>query len=291
MPRPRKNPKKSQNIHAWIRERTSPYCFGVKTQKGNPAHVNKNDDIAYHFQCLRMGWYGRRLSRLKNQDMTDHFAGRKTYYFTADGTSKTPEVLVNLDIDCHHSGSLEGAIAFAKHLKTIKFPGLYFEASTNGRGVHGYIVVVKGNLGDEGLNGTLVVLDRWLKAELTRGTWDVEAVEVKAHCPEFGWGREKYEIKSYKCGQLAKLPREALTRADELRGTTRVAVDDLRRLKVSATDVESRDSVQSVKKKTAKRGTSVSVSGNENREKVLAKSRTSRTNISWRDPGRTWDAL
>ena len=93
--------------------------------------------------------------------------------------------------------------------------------------------MVKGDLGDEGLNAALGQLDRWLKAELSRGDWDVEDVEVKGQAPEFSWGWEKFELMTYKSGQLAKLPREALERADELRGTTRVAVDELRRLRVA----------------------------------------------------------
>ena len=275
MSQSRNKSKKSRNICTWIRERTSPYCFGVKAKAGNPAHCNKNDNILYQFQCLKMGWYGRRLCRLKNKDMADHFAGKKTYYFTADGRSSVPEVLVNIDVDCHGSGSLKGAIAFAEHLRGTKFPNLYYETSTNGNGAHGYIVVEKGNLGDEGLNGALVVLDRWLKAELEKGDWDVENVEIKAHCPEFTWGKEKYELKGYKSGQLAKLPREALTRADELRGTTKVAVDDLRRLQVPLVQPESEDSVVCMKKKSATKKPVVSVPESENWEAgssaVLAK--------------------
>lgn len=236
MPRLLKSPKKLQNIRTWLRQRTSPYCFGVKTKAGHPVHCNRNDDIKYHLQCLKSGWHGRRLSRLKNADMSDHFSNKKTFYFTADGRSSTPEVLINIDIDCHGSGSLEGAIAFAEHLRATRFPGLYYEVSTNGNGVHGYLIVEKGDLGDEGLNGALVVLDRWLRAELSKGSWDVEDVEVKGQAPEFTWGREKFELKSYKSGQLAKLPREALARADELRATTRVTVDELRKLPVPTAD-------------------------------------------------------
>lgn len=242
MIQPRKKSRKTKNIYTWIRQRTSPYCFGVKSKAGNPAHCNKNDDVKYHFQALRMGWWGRRLCRLKNAQMADHFAAKKTFYFTADGRSATREVLVNIDVDCHASGSLAGAIAFAEHLKVTRFPNLYFETSTNGNGVHGFFVVVKGDLGDEGLNSAFGLLDRWLKHELSKGDWDVENVEVKGHAPEFGWGREKFELRTYKSGQLAKLPREALTRAEELRGTTRIAVDELRRLKVPSVK-ESVDSV------------------------------------------------
>ncbi len=231
----RRTTKKSQNIFTWIRQRTSPFCFGVKTRAGKPAHCNRNVDVLAHFRSLRAGRWGRHLSRLSNADMADHFAGRKTYYFTADGRcSTTDEVLVNIDIDCHRSGTLAGALAFARHLRATRFPGLYFEASTNGKGVHGYVVVVKGDLGDIGLNPLLTRLDRELKAELVRGNWDVEGVEVKGHAPEFGWGRHKYELLTYKSGQLAKLPREAVERADELRATTRVSADELRRVRTSA---------------------------------------------------------
>ena len=163
--------------------------------------------------------------------MADHSAGKKTFYFTADGRCRgATEVLINIDIDCHRSGSLAGAIAFAEHLRANWFPNLYFEANTNGNGVHGYLVVVKWDLGDKGINDKLRQFDRWLKAELAKGGWDVEAVEVKGHAPEFGWGCEKYELLTYRSGQLAKLPPEALTRADELMATTRVTVSDLARL-------------------------------------------------------------
>lgn len=231
--KPRRKPrKKTQNIFTWIRQRISPHCFGVKTKAGKPAHCNRNADVLAHFRCLREGSWSRHLARLPNAAMADHFAGRETFYFTADGRCNgTDEVLINIDIDCHRSGTLAGALAFARHLRDTRFPNLYFEASTHGKGAHGYIVVVKGDLGDIGLNPALQRLDRELKAELARGSWDVEDVEVKGHAPEFGWGWGKYELQTYKSGQLAKLPREALERAEELMATTRVPVDELRRVK------------------------------------------------------------
>lgn len=232
MARHREFAKKSQSIFTWIRQRISPYCFGIRTAAGNPAHCNRNADVHAHFGELRAGSQSRRLCRLTNADMADHFAGDRTFYFTADGRSRTPEVLINIDIDCHRAGSLAGAIAFAGHLRDTQFPGLYFEASTNGNGVHGYLVVVKGDLGDQALNATLGQLDRWLKADLASGDWDVEAVEVKGQAPVFNWGRDKYELLTYRSGQLAKLSREALQRADELMATNRVTVNELRHLRV-----------------------------------------------------------
>mgnify|MGYP001146924095 CR=1 FL=1 len=267
MSQPSKKPEKPKNIRTWIRERTSPYCYGVKSKAGKPAHCNKNDDIKYHFSCLESGWYGRRLSSLRNADMDDHFSAKETFYFTADGCSATTEVLVNIDIDCHGSGSLAGAVAFAEHLRATRFPNLYYEASTNGNGVHGYLVVEKGDLGDDGLNGALIVLDRWLKAELSKGDWDVENVEVMGQAPEFTWGRQKFELKSYKSGQLAKLPREALSRAEELRGTTRLTVQELRKLPVPAAH-ESGASVVHPAGRATKKTPAVSVSESENRKET-----------------------
>ncbi len=107
---------------------------------------------------------------------------------------------------------------------------LYDGSSTNDNGAHGYLVVVKGDLGDEGLNS---VLGRWLKAELALGDRHVEGVEVKGLAPVFGWGREKYQLLTYRSGQLAKLPREALTWADELMVTAGMTVRELWRLRVT----------------------------------------------------------
>ena len=213
-----------------------------------------------------MGWYGRRLCRLKNKDMADHFAGKKTFYFTADGRSKTAEVLVNIDIDCHKSGSLAGAIAFAEHLKATKFPDLYFEASTNGKGVHGYIVVVKGNLGDEGLNGALSILDRWLKAELAG---ELGRRERRGQSPlsrvHLGPGEVRVE-------ELQERPTRQTAKGSSDQGRRASGDHPGRRGRPAAAqspgeDVESDDSVVAAKKKSPKKPSVVSVSESENREK------------------------
>ena len=217
----------------WIRQRISPYCFGVKTAAGNPAHCNRNADVLVPLPGPPAGLPGAAAS-----------AGSPTPTWPTTSPAPdlllhrrrplpgTDEVLINIDIDCHKSGSLAGAIAFAEHLRATRFPGLYFEASTNGNGVHGYIVVVKGDLGDQGLNATLGQLDRWLKAELARGDWDVEAVEVKGQAPVFSWGREKYELLTYRsgpAGQAAPRGAGAGRRADGHHPGHR---NELRRLRV-----------------------------------------------------------
>ncbi len=167
-----------------------------------------------------------------------HFGGQETYYFTGNGKIRCREALINIDIDCHRAGSLDGAIAFAEHLREKYFARLYFETSTHGNGVHGYFVVNKWNLGDRALNRTLKHLDRWLKDLLAQGGWDVENVEVKGQSPEFHWGDDKLELLAYKSGQLAKLPREALERSAELMGTTRMSTHELDQLARTTVEVE-----------------------------------------------------
>ena len=46
-----------------------------------------------------------------------------------------------VDIDCHASGTLEGATQFAEFLRENYFPNLYFEVSTHGNGIQGFVVV------------------------------------------------------------------------------------------------------------------------------------------------------
>ena len=134
-----------------------------------------------------------------------------------------------IDIDCHARGTQAGAMAFAEHLRANPLFGddLYVETSTNGVGVHGYIVVVKGCASDRITNVALKVLDLYLKGLSYLGDFDIELVEVKGTCPELTWGRERGRLEKYQSGQLAKLPREALGRTDELMGTSKLHVSRL----------------------------------------------------------------
>ena len=59
--------------------------------------------------------------------MLDHFQGKATFYFWADGRIKTPYALICIDIDNHKFGTLDAALEFAQFLKDTIFPNLYFE--------------------------------------------------------------------------------------------------------------------------------------------------------------------
>src|SRR3954471_5097272 len=93
----------------FLRKLISPYGFGSKDAFGYRRPTNKALIEDYN----RKGF----IRGLTNAQMLDHFHGKATYYFWADGRIRTPYALLNIDIDCHKLGSLTAALAFAKHLK------------------------------------------------------------------------------------------------------------------------------------------------------------------------------
>ncbi|QDV37563.1 hypothetical protein ElP_55030 [Tautonia plasticadhaerens] len=225
VPPPRNSSKKRQKIHTWLRKRISPLDFGFK-HDGRPIHANANYEVLDKLNGGR-GW----LARLSNADMDAHFADEHTYYFSGNGSRKSDETLAMIDIDCHRRGTAAGAMAYAEYIRSKPlFRGLYIERSTNGVGIHGYPVIYKGCADDRIVNVALKVLDLYLKGLSYLADCDIELVEVKGLCPETTWGKERGLLKGYKSGTLAKLPREAHHRADELMGTSRVHVSRLRRL-------------------------------------------------------------
>ena len=70
----RKNLKKRQKVHTWLRKRISPLDFGFKHSDGKPVHANPNYEVLDKLNGGR-GW----LARLSNADMDAHFSGEHTY--------------------------------------------------------------------------------------------------------------------------------------------------------------------------------------------------------------------
>ena len=162
-----------------------------------------------------------------------------------------------LDIDCHKSGSLEGAKKFAQYLKEHYFPGLYYETSTNGNGIHGYLIVDIGNWSPLDYNLVLKDAEKWLKRVLATMDCDVETVELKGRCPVVVWG-EDYErqVKHFCMGGLAKMPRDA-KRLAEWRATTRMTAHDLRKLP----ELHPVEATVEVKQSVKKQASAASVQG------------------------------
>ena len=129
-----------------------------------------------------------------------------------------------IDIDCHERGSLAGAMAFAQHLADTFFPRLYFEASTNGKGVHGYALLTKEAHEVELANRLLLDLGKALDEYLMLHPFDVEMAEIKGLSPVITISNRR--LTNYKAGTLAKLPR-AKERFDELKATTSLSLMEL----------------------------------------------------------------
>jgi hypothetical protein len=208
--------KKDATITAWLRNRISHLDYGLKW-RGGVVHCNTNETVLCHLRTKS------RLSHLTNEKLSRHFSGTDTFYFA--GNSWGDETLVMIDIDCHDGiGSLQGAFAYAEFLKDTFFPNLYFEPSTNGKGVHGYFVLDKKDVRPETVNDLLGQLQVVLR-QTTTG-FDIQTVEIKGRCPVVIWGRRRGEVANYKAGTLAKIPRQA-ERFEELKNTTRLAVKEL----------------------------------------------------------------
>jgi len=176
------------------------------------------------------------LSRLTNAKLDRHFSGEETYYFAGNGSFEAEESLILIDIDCHATGTLAGAIAFAEFIRTHHFRNLYFEISTNGNGVHAYVRLKKWRTSAGLVNEYLKDrLQPHLRRLLAETGFEVENVEVKATCPLMTWGQGKGELLTYRSGQLAKLPRE-WNRFNELKRTTVLKLSDLRQLPIDGPD-------------------------------------------------------
>jgi hypothetical protein len=232
--------RKEKSIYTWIRNRTSNLDCGllIATDEGrHPIHLNKNHEVISHFDKIRCG-HRSYLNRITNRDFADHQKHKDTFYFAGQSSPKSPETLVMLDIDCDKKGSgvgtLEGAIQFAEFLEQHHFPNLYFEMSTNGKGVHGYFVLKKLDSGSTHINRLLLNrLQPWLRLIMQEQSFDVENIEVKGTLPVLTWGQKQLEVSEYRSGTLAKLPRiETPEKEEELRNTSVWTETDLCKLPV-----------------------------------------------------------
>ena len=205
----------------WLKELICPFVYGEKTPVGVRPSITKEAFIGRW--NMRLG-----LPSLPNYKLLDHFLGNETLYFMAHGWEKIKRILVMIDIDVMKAkglGTPEGARRFAAHLKSI-WPDLYFEVSTNGKGIHGYLILWKRGSDANETNAALKRLEAWLRAEARKTNADIEQVEIKGTCLDMTFDGRL--LQAVKFGVLAKLPRE-VTRFSEWQQTTVLRVQDLER--------------------------------------------------------------
>jgi hypothetical protein len=68
----------------------------------------------------------------------------------------------------HARGTLEGATRFAEHLRENYFPDLYYEVSTHGNGIQGFVVVDRRLWKDADYKAVVRDAEKWLKGSSRR---------------------------------------------------------------------------------------------------------------------------
>jgi hypothetical protein len=193
----------SDPLIRFLRERISRLNYGVKVPGLGVRPELKTEKFIARYNERRYG------AALRNDQFLDHFASRQTCYFWADHTASAPEILVMLDGDAgeeHGGGTTEGCWRFMEIVKDKLFPGLYLEPSTNGKGVHGYLRLLKLGIRADLVRQALKNLDRYLKRMAASVGADIACVEVKGLPPSVQYD-DKGNITSIAFGQWAKLPR------------------------------------------------------------------------------------
>jgi hypothetical protein len=229
--------KKKESVLAWLKRHISGLDLGMKVEKKNgeaPIHLNLNNDVIRFLKrekpFLNYSWNWAKLNH--------HFYDEQTYYF-AGNSKRFQDTMAMIDVDCKECGTPEGAREFLDFLASdecreewgLNFPRLYIETSTHGRGGHGFFILNKEDCTPEACNDLLLGrLVHWLNE--IAASFDVEFVEVKGTMPVIQWGEKKGEVLGYKSGTLAKLPRQAESRFDDLRNTAKISVSDLLRLPI-----------------------------------------------------------
>ena len=176
---------------------------GIKKPQGiRPANLKKNIQAAYQGKTIR-------LNKLRIKDIVAHMKGEKTLYFSAPWRIKAEYLLALIDIDIQKSqqlGTTEGAWEYAKRLDAL-FPGCIFEPSTNGKGVHGYIVLKRDSLGNNLIAELYGRLEKYLRHLALEWNADIETVEIKGRPARWDWTTTTI----LKSGTLAKLPRSDIS--------------------------------------------------------------------------------
>lgn len=171
------------------------FLYGHKTPDGVKHAITKKTFITKYNR-------GEFIRQLTKYDFQDHLDKKQTYYFVG---SVGPYTLLMGDIDCHKKGTLQGAIQFAEYLKGF-FPNLKYEVSTNGNGVHFYVIVKKEGISPKEYKLGIKHFQSWLRYQLSLNDFDIELVEVKGSTPDLVF--DQYgKLLHVTYGSLAKLPR------------------------------------------------------------------------------------
>ena len=216
----RKPSRRSPTTEAirWLKDKVFCHVHGEKVGDAVYPSMSKEAFVGFYNEH----GHGKKLGNYKLQD---HFDRLKTYYYWSNPNKTAEYALAMIDVDVQKSkmlGSPEGAREFAAFLRT-RFPNLYVEASTGGKGQHAYLLVRKPGHSAEEVKKALKHLERWLRRQAEG--FDIEIVEVKGTPPVVKY-RDGGSIESITYGTFAKLPRE-VSRFAEWAGTTTLTLEEV----------------------------------------------------------------
>lgn len=177
-----------------IKEIISKNAYGIKTEKGIRPSATKSS--------LKKGF----KRPITNNLIKEHEEYEKTIYFFGNEENNETLVMIDIDVDKKQKkGSSSGAVEFAKHINQNIIP-IYFEPSTNGKGIHGYFVLNKSGYSAKKVNQILKRFENYLQKEAIEKKSDIEIVEIKGTLFEIEYKNKK--ISEVKYGMLGKIPRK-----------------------------------------------------------------------------------
>jgi hypothetical protein len=195
-----------------------------------------DEDKDNHLRYYRRKTYWRHL---KTHRIDAHFDGSATLFgMNWVGNDRDIQTvlwngvrywlfLAMIDLDCHGKGSDQGADAARKAINDF-IPGVWWEPSTSGVGLHGYLGVLV-QTGDEAAL-PFENLELAVKQIVKHCGADVTGAEVKGRPATVDHLRRGYLTlaTTLKGGDHFKLPRGLKARYDEFLGATVLTGDDIR---------------------------------------------------------------
>ncbi len=184
----------TQNIK-FIKSLISKTNYGLKTTEGIRPSLTKKS-IKNNFK-----------KTISKKLILDHWFNKQTLYYYGNENENENFSLIMIDIDVNKKekkGSFLGAKEFANLLKA-KLGNFYTEPSTNGEGIHGYLILDKCKKKSNHVNAILKEFESWLEVEKEKNNANIEMVEIKGTLHEIEYKNKK--ISNIKFGTLAKIPR------------------------------------------------------------------------------------
>ncbi len=215
-----------RKVSSFYRQVTCTYNYGEATEDGvKPALSTRQLLWRWASQVEDKGRGFGRYWSVKKSDLEAHVSSKKTLYFWASESPLLRYALVMLDIDVKKAkgkGSVEAGRKLAEHLKML-FPGSYWEPSTGGQGMHGYLLIDKDGYTSSNVKKGMQNLAAFLRREAEG--YDIEQIELKGAPPVVTWAGSSMEEITF--GTFAKLPRQA--NIDDLQGLHVIPLDKLLR--------------------------------------------------------------